>query len=145
MPTTHPVIFDKATELKDAGLVAATAAATVASVAKVLDLGSGVVKGHVVVDVSAIEVATGDEGYRIEVQGSNSSTFASGVVMLAILHLGDSSVNFESADSSTGRYLVPVRNEKNGTVYRYMRLNTRIVGTIATGINYSGFFTKATY
>jgi hypothetical protein len=145
MPTTHPVIFDKATELKDAGLVAATAVATVASVAKILDLGAGVVKGHVVLDVTAVEVATGDESYRVEIQGSNSSTFASGIVILAMVHMGDSSVTFESADSGTGRFIVPVRNEKNGTVYRYMRINTRVAGTIATGINFSGFFTKATY
>lgn len=135
-------IFDNATNMKDAGLVAASAAATVASVAKILDLGTGLMQGEVIVDIAAIEVASGDESYRIEVQLSNSSTFASGIVHAAILHVGDSSVTFESADSTIGRYIVPVRNAKNNVMYRYMRIFTRCAGTIATGVNYEAFFTK---
>jgi hypothetical protein len=135
-------IFDNATNMKDAGLVAASAAATVSAVAKILDLGTGLMEGQVIVDIAAIEVATGDESYRIEVQLSNSSSFASGIVHSAILHVGDSTVTFESADSAIGRYIVPVRNAKNGVLYRYMRIYTRVAGTVATGVNYEAFFTK---
>lgn len=135
----HAVVFDSELELKDAGLVAASAAATVDSVAKVLDLGQSFWEGKVVIDVTALEVATGDEVYSIEWQLSSSSTFASGIVVSSILRIGDSTVAFGSADNTTGRYVQCVHNEFNGTLYRYARLYTRIAGTIATGINYSAF------
>lgn len=135
--------FDASLEMKDAGLVAASAAAQVDSSNKILDAGVGRFKGELVIDVTAIEVASGDEGYSIEVQGSNSSSFASGNVALAELQLGDTSVTNESADSSTGRYILPFTNVGvDGTRYRYIRVYTRVVGTIATGINYSAFIAK---
>lgn len=124
--------------LKDAGLVAADAAAQVGGSAKVVDLGLSRFDGRVIVDVSAIEVATGDEIYRIKTQFSNSATFASGVVGGTQIHLGDSSTLVgESADSTTGRYELPFTNEINGTLYRYMRIYTDVTGTIATGINFT--------
>lgn len=129
--------------LKDAGLVAADAAAQVSSADKILDLGLSRFDGRVIIDVSAIEVATGDEIYRIKTQFSNSATFASGVIGGTQIHLGDSSTLVgESADSTTGRYELPFTNEINGTLYRYMRLYTDVTGTIATGINYTAFVVK---
>lgn len=136
--------FDYDLRLKDAGLVAADAAAQVGSVDKILDLGAGRMDGTVVVDVSAIEVASGNELYRIKTQYSASATFASGVIGGTELALGDSSVLIgESADSAVGRYELPTTNEINGTVYRYMRLYTDVAGTIATGINYSANLQRA--
>jgi hypothetical protein len=129
--------YDHDLRLKDAGLIAADAAAQVGGADKILNLGLGRVDGRVIVDVTAIEVATGDESYRIKTQFSNSATFASGVVGGTQLHLGDSSVLIgESADSVVGRYELPFTNEINGTVYQYMRIYTDVTGTIATGINY---------
>ena len=62
--------FDANLEFKDAGLVASSAAAQVDSAAKVVDVGTGFFKGDLVIDVTAIEVATGNEGYRIAIEGS---------------------------------------------------------------------------
>lgn len=135
----HNINFDSLLELKDAGLVAVSAAAQVDSVDKILDLGQSYWEGNVVIDVTALEVASGDEVYSIEWQLSSSSTFASGVVVSSVLRIGDSSVAFGSADNTTGRYVQCVHNEFNGTLYRYARLYTRIAGNIATGINYSAF------
>lgn len=138
----HSRVFDSLGELKDAGLVAASAAATVDSVAKVLDLGaSSYLEGIVVVDATAIEVDSSNEKYEIEWQLSSDSDFgtAGNVRCAGVLKLGDSSVNGSGADSAAGRYELPVSNEFAGTVYRYARLYTRIAGTIATGINYSAF------
>lgn len=124
--------------LKDAGLVAADAAAQVASADKIVTLGAGRVDGRVIVDVSAIEVASGNEAYAIKTQFSTSATFASAVIGGTQIELGDSSVLIgESADSAVGRYEIPFTNEINGTVYPYMRLYTDVQGTIATGINYT--------
>lgn len=135
----HAVVFDSLLELKDAGLVAASAAAQVDASDKIVDLGQSFWEGKVVIDVTAIEVATGDEVYSIEWQLSSSATFASGVVVSSVLRLGDTTTAFGSADSTTGRYVQCVHNEFNGTLYRYARLFTRVAGTIATGINYSAF------
>lgn len=136
-------IYDHSLLLKDAGLVAADAAATVSASARVLDLGAGRFDGRVIADVTAIEVASGDERYLIKTQFSNSPTFASGIVGGPALDLGDSSVTKDSADSATGRFELPFCNEINGTVFRYMRLWTEVQGTIATGINYSAFAVQA--
>lgn len=141
-PKSNTQIYDTLLQFKDAGLVAASAAATVSAAAKVLDLGLGRVDGNVVIDVTAIEVATGDEVYDIFVQYSNSSTFASGIVSGSALSIGAAVTNIRSAVSTTGRYELPFTNVVNNTQYRYARLFTRVAGTIATGINYTAFATK---
>lgn len=130
--------FDYDLRLKDAGLVAASAAAQVGGSNKIVDVGAQRFDGRVIIDVSACEVATGDEKYVIIVQGSSSSTFASNVWNLASIPLGDSTVSLESADTAAGRRQeIAFCNEVNGTVYRYLRVYTQVVGTIATGINYT--------
>ncbi len=139
----HAYIFDAQTELKDAGLVAASAAATVDSAAKILDLGaSSFVKGAGVVVATAIDVDSSNEKYEIEWQLAPDSDYgtAGNIRCAAVLKLGDSSVNGSGADNAAGRYVLFVSNEFGGTLYRYARLYTRIAGTIASGINYSAFF-----
>jgi len=80
--------YDVDLVLKDAGLVAASAAATVSSVAKIIDLGSGNVECDAIIDVTACEVASEDESYRIAVQLSNSATFADDVYEVENIQLG---------------------------------------------------------
>ncbi len=142
MRQSKDVTFDALLQLKDAGLVAASAAATVGGQARIVDLGKAYLEGRVIIDVSAIEVASGDEGYRIRMQISDSSTFASGVFTAAVLPLGDSTTTGASADSTTGRYTLGFSNEMGGVQYRYARLYTEVVGTVATGINYTAFIAK---
>lgn len=131
--------FDANLEFKDAGLVAADAAATVDSAAKVVDLGEGHFVGAMVIDISAIETASTDERYDIIVQLSDSSTFASGIVDAAILSVGHASALPGDTTSTTGRYVVYFHNEVNGTWYRYARIYTDVTGTIATGINFTAW------
>lgn len=128
--------------MKDAGLVAADAAGTVDSEAKIVNLGAGMVEGHLVIDVTAIEIASNDEAYKITLQGSSSATFASGIVDLAEITLGAAEVIGGDQDSAVGRYQVPFRTEKNGTVWPYVRVYTDVAGTIATGINFSAYLSK---
>lgn len=128
--------FDASLVLKAAGLVAASAA-----VATVVDLGSGLVDADIVIDVSALEVASGDEIYDIVLEGSNVAALASDSVQLASLTLGNNAAPAD-ADTATGRYVLPFRNEQNGVTYRYVRLYTRVAGAVATGINYSAFIAK---
>lgn len=132
-------VFDSALEMKDAGLVAADAAAQVDSAAKIVDLGESRMDGTLIVDVTAIEIASNDERYDICFQVSDSASFASGIVEVAVLSLGAHEVLSGDTDSTTGRYELKVHNEVNGTIYRYARVYTDVTGTIATGINFSAY------
>jgi hypothetical protein len=128
--------YDDALSLKDAGLVAESAAGSV-----ILDLGAGFVEGDVVIDVSAIEVANGDEKYTVHLEGSNVAAMTSGSVTLANLPLGNATAPADAA-TGTGRFVLPFRNEQNGTLYRYVRIYTTVAGSIASGINFSAFIAK---
>ena len=134
--------FDSALEFKDAGLVAASAAAQVDSAAKVVDVGTGLFKGCMILDVTALEIASNDEIYDIVVQGSPVEAFtAAGVVELAAISLSAKEVKRTDSDKDddTGRYKIYFDNENDGTFYRYLRVYTVVGGTIATGINYSAY------
>jgi len=122
--------------MKAAGLVATSARA------EILDMGAARFDGRAVIDITACEVASGDEKYVIIAQGSNSSTFANTVVNLGALPLGDSTTSLETADTAaTSRREIMFSNQVDGTIYRYVSLYTQVVGTIATGINFSAVLT----
>lgn len=138
--------FDAGLELKDAGLVAASAAAQVNSANRVLDLGSGFVEGDIVLDVSALEIASDNEIYDIIAQLSPDPNFgtAGNIVERCALNLSAKEVKRSDCDKddAIGRYTLPFNNEHKGTLYRYMRLYTVVGGAVATGINYTAFLAK---
>lgn len=135
--------FDAGLEMKDAGLVAADAAAQVDGVDKIVNIGAGFFEGELVIDVTAIEIASNDEVYKICVQGSSSATFASVIEDLAVKELGCLEGLEGDVDSTTGRYYLPFNNRSvDGTLYKYLRVFTAVEGTIATGINYTAFVAK---
>ena len=129
-------IYDDALEIKAAGLVAASADGSI------LDIGAGLVDGLLVVDASAIEIATGDEIYTLSLEGSTVAAMTSASVCLAKKVFGNLVVPMDAALSTAGRYVIPFRNEENGTLYRYVRYSLVVAGTIATGINFSAFIAK---
>lgn len=128
--------YDDALNLKDAGLVATTTTGST-----IVDLGAGLVDGYLVIDVSAVEVASTDEIYLVCLEGSTVSGMGSGSVCLAQIEMGNATAPAD-ADTGTGRFVVPFRNEQNGTIYRYVRIYTEVAGTVATGINFSAFIAK---
>lgn len=133
-------MIDSTLIMKDAGLVAASAAATVGGEAMVANVGTSLVKADMVFDVSAIEIASGDELYVLGIEGSDTEDFSTGspvIEELAVLHLGSHLVLSGNQDTQPGRYILPFRNEKNGTVFPYLRVYTTVAGTVATGINYT--------
>lgn len=134
--TRNSYLYDASLALKAAGLVAASADGSI------LDLGDGLVDGYVVVDLTACEIATGDEIYTVSLEGSNVAAMSSGSVCLAKKVFGNLVVPMDAALSTAGRYVIPFRNEEAGTVFRYVRLSTLVAGTIATGINFSAFIAK---
>lgn len=140
-PISNTKIFDTLTQLKDAGLVASSAAAQVDASNQIINLGSGKVVAEVVIDATAVEVASGDELYTIICEFSDSATFASGIVGGSMIHLGDAAAipGGGDTDKGVGRYILPFTNVINDSQYQYMRLYTVVAGTIATGVNYSAF------
>lgn len=135
--------FDSDLEFKDAGLVAASAAAQVDAANQIVDVGTGLFRGCMILDVSALEIADNDEIYDIVVQGSSDSDFGTdtNIVELAALNLSAAEVKRTDCnkDDSTGRYKIYFDNENDGTYYRYLRVYTVVAGTVATGINYTAY------
>lgn len=138
--------YDESLKIKAAALVAATANGTIE-----LDLGTGLVEGFLVVDATAVEIDSNDESYEIILQGSTVAGFgtAAAIAPLAMMTICDKAATRGAAgvigngtDDVPGRYAIPFRNERNGTIYRYVRVRTVVVGTIATGINYMAFLAK---
>lgn len=134
----HKFTYDDALEMKASASVTTTAAESL-----VIDLGDGFMDGYLVIDVTTLEVASTDEKYNIVVEGSNVAALASGSVVLAAApQMGNSSAPAD-ADTAVGRFVVPITNEQNGELYRYIRLHTTVAGTIdTTGITYSAFLAK---
>lgn len=91
----------------------------------------------IAIDVTAIDVSSTDEGYRIRILGSNSQTFASGVALLGTLELGStnattgigSGVGGLDTAKGVGRHILTVRNRVGSTVYRYARAIVETAGT----------------
>lgn len=128
--------YDHSMLLKAAGLVATTTTEST-----ILDLGAGLFEGDLVLDVTAVEVDNGDEKYTVHLEGSNAAAMGSGSVTLCNIQLGNNTAPADQ-DIVAGRFIVPFRNEQNGTTYRYVRLYTLVAGTIASGINFTAFIAK---
>lgn len=134
--------FDAATELKDAGAVTASGAATVGGAARVVNVGNGIVNAVLVIDVDEIDISAGDEGYTLVLQGSTSATFASDVQNLAITRAGDSTITGESTDTGVGRKTIPFTNQaRDGSPLPYLRLYTTVAG-LAPSVNFRAWITK---
>lgn len=143
MRNSKDFTYDNSLLMKDAGLVAATAEATVAGSTRILDLGTGRINGRVIIDTTAVETDTGNEKYEILVRVSSSATMATDVWIAGEVRLGHSSTTLETVTTTAvGRRELHFTNEINGVAYRYAELYTVVAGTIATGINYTGFLVK---
>ncbi len=136
--------YDNDLLLKAAGLVAASADGSL-----ILDVGTGLVDADLILDVTAMEVASNDESYTVVLEGSPDAAFgtATNITPLALIVMGDrlstaGALQAQGADDTVGRYCVPCRNERNGTTYRYLRIRTVVAGTVATGINFTAWLAK---
>lgn len=145
VPPSH--LFDATQKMQDAGLVAVSAAGT-----NIIDLEKGAAsgapvglrRGKVVLDVTALEIASGDEAYTIHVQGSPDAAFGTtgNIVELASLHLGAKGTKLSDCDrdDATGRRTILFENTReDGTPLRYLRLYITVAGDIATGINFTAY------
>jgi hypothetical protein len=114
--------FDANLQLSDGQTFTTSAQGTVGGNAAKIDTLDAHFQGDAVIDLGTV-LATAGNGNALLIQGSDSATFASGVVNLAILLVGDATVTFESVDDAgAARYIVPFSNVKKGVLYRYVRL-----------------------
>lgn len=127
--------------LKDAGALTASAACQVEGAAAVIDVGDAKVMGEIVIEVTALEIASNSEIYDIVLQGSPDANFGTDTNIQDIVGITLSAARAKRTDSDkddvTGSYRIPFSNEYAGTVYRYLRLYCVIAGDIATGINFT--------
>lgn len=135
--------FDAATELKDAGSITASGAATVGGVPRVLNVGDAFLRATLVVDVDLIDLTTGDETVELRLQGSTVADFTTDVVVLDTIRLGDTSTSAgETTDKTVGRITKSVLNSRDGVKpYPYLRMYAVLAGTTPS-INYRAFLTK---
>lgn len=111
--------FDAATELKDGGAVTTAGAATVGGTPRVVNVGNALLQAVVVVDVVALDLASGDETYTVLLQGSTSPTFASNVVAVATVRA-----------TGAGRFTAPFVNSTDGDKpLPYLRAFVQPAGT----------------
>ena len=142
----HTYTIDTELQLKDAGLVAVSAAAQVGGSDKVIDLGDAYVEGKVLIEVTALEFATADEKYDILLQFAQEIGMDTTVISQGSLQLGDA--RFGANDQVfLGRYVLPFSNRSlsaDGVLVdnRYMRIYTEVAGTVATGINFTAYIVK---
>lgn len=91
-------------------------------------LGPGRFEGVLIVDVSAIDVASADEVYHLLLQGSNDSFSTKETV--AQYSLGASAARPGAPVASViGRYEIPFTTEQHDTVYSDVRLYVDLAGT----------------
>ena len=132
--------FDKELQLRADG-AAITATETSSTI---LDLGAGLLDAYVVFDVTALDVTTGDESYKFMLEFSPDAAFgtAGNIRVVAQLHIGGATATSPNgAADAIGRFVLPFRNERNGTTYRYARLYTLIAGT-SPSIDFGAFIAK---
>lgn len=77
-----------------------------------------------VIDITAIDIASGDERYRFKLLGCNTPGFASGVRELASLCVGKGSTMTPNtqADSIVGRYEILFSTEQANIKHQYVKL-----------------------
>jgi len=130
--------FDVDLELHDGDAITSDTVGQVDSADQIIDLGSSTAKVafDMLLRISALEIASNDEVYRIVLEGSSTSDFSSTIVNLLDVSVGANEVLGPNVDqdSAVGTYVLSGTNALNGTEYRYVRLYVDVTGTISTGI-----------
>ncbi|MEO6381974.1 MAG: hypothetical protein ABIO35_08250 [Nitrobacter sp.] len=87
----------------------------------------------VVVEISAIDVASTNETYQLKIIGNNTGNFADGTgVVLGMLEFGDGPTRIPVnalVDTTIGEYEMFFTNEQGGTKYQYAAAFLDVGGT----------------
>ena len=133
-------MFGTGDKLKDAGAVTSSGYGEVDAAAKVVNLGSGLVRGNVIIDVSAMVFQENDQLYKLHLMGGDDESFTKEVA-LATLEVGPKETIEGNLDSKLASYVMPFENEQNGITYPHVRVRHVISGT-SPSINYQARLEK---
>lgn len=94
----------------------------------------------VVIDITAIDVSSGNETYKIKVIGSNTAAFATATANLSGYELGKGTSLLPATQSDTivGRLELLFTTERFNTKYEFIKLYNEIGGTTPS-ISYQAF------
>lgn len=94
----------------------------------------------VVIDITAIDVSSGNETYKLKVMGSTTSAFAANVANLSGYELGKGASLFPAtqADTVVGRLELLFTTERMNLKFEFIKLYNEIAGTTPS-INYQAF------
>ncbi len=126
--------------LKDAGAVTSSGYGQVDASAKVVNLGDGLVRGNLVLDVDAVKILAKDELYSIHLMGGSDSSFTR-EVSICSKEIGARGVLQGNVDAKLSRVVLPFMNEERGLVYPFVRVRHVISGT-SPSINYQARLEK---
>jgi hypothetical protein len=121
-------MIDTEHTLKDAGAVTSSGYGTIDSVAKTVDLGEGLVRMNLIIDISFIKCSAADELYTLYLMGGDDESFTE-TVSLCSKELGAPASLQGNLVSKISRVVIPAQNEQGGTIYPYVRLRYVISGT----------------
>ncbi len=96
--------------------------------AQVVDLGDGLVRGNLIVDVTRLAMQGRTQFYKIVLLGGSDESFTQEVA-LCTLELGPKETIEGNKDSKLARYIVPFQTEKNRTVFPFVRARHVLSGT----------------
>ena len=96
--------------------------------AQVVDLGAGLIRGNLIVDVTRLAMQGNDQLYQVHLMGGDDASFTKEVA-LCTLELGPKETIEGNRDSKLGRYVVPLETEKNGIVYPFVRVRHVLSGS----------------
>ncbi|TBY41592.1 hypothetical protein [Rhizobium leguminosarum] len=134
------VPFDTLTAFANGQTITATG--YVNAIQAQVDIGVGRWIGKLNIDISALDLSSGDETYRLFLLGSNDAAFANGNV--EILNVQDfaaasagrlvptivpASDAVPVARKSASRFTIPVTNQRGIYVFRYLQLYAVLGGT----------------
>lgn len=95
-----------------------------------------------VINIEAIDVASGNEVYTWRIVGSNVADRSDGEVLGMAMSGDASTITIETLDSAAGhRLVIPFRTEKNRTRFRYLDLHLTAAGTTPS-VTFSAYFSK---
>lgn len=143
LPSVVPdwdVPFDVATAFANPQTLTATG--YVNAIQAQVDIGVGRWIGKLVLDISALDLSSADETYRLHLLGSNDAAFGNGnVEVLAtqdfaaatagrlVPTIAPASDAVPSPRKSASRFIVPVTNQRGIYVFRYLQLYLVAAGT----------------
>jgi hypothetical protein len=137
---TRPLPYDTANAFANGQTLTATG--YVNAIQTQLDVGPGRFDGYLVLDISALDLASGDETYQFQLLGSNDSGWTNGNVELLALKdfaaatagrvvptICPPSNSAPPTGKSADRFEIPFSNQMGRFVFRYLQLRLVAGGT----------------